>query len=422
MQKASYLIIIGTWILLLILSLLNFFNFLTFIPLTQSLLYFLLLLGAIVVGLISLFFHHPSALSGQAFNFDAFNAIDEGILILDHTQTIVYTNPTAVESLHTTEEEILNKSCKTALPLFNEEGDSIYLGTGKNPFEEVIDSKSGQILKNMQIYEGEQTLYFNLSLSPLQFKSDEVNVFILLQDISEEQALEKMKLDFVAMAAHELRTPMTSIRGYLDILIDEADEKMVPEHAMLLQHALMSSDRLVNLMNNLLSISQIERHKIEPVIEPTDIGRIVTEAVQAFKPEAENKKLKLELIKPKVEIPMVAADPKLITQVIDNLIQNAISYTAEGGVSIRLAYQPGEVIVAVRDTGQGIPIEALPHMFQKFYRVSSMLEQGSKGTGLGLYIAKKIIEMHNGRIWVESVENKGTTFYFSLREITKAHG
>ncbi|MCA9392257.1 PAS domain-containing protein [candidate division WWE3 bacterium] len=382
----------------------------------------MIMAGIVIFGalfhIITLFLAQKAKSAPQmSISNSVFDAIEEGIVIVNADGIVSVTNPAALSILKLTHEEIINQDYRKVIPFFNESGDSLYIGTGNDPYQEVLKTNQSQQLKNLQLYKGEETVYINASFSPFIGANGKVTgVFTLLQDITEEQALEKMKLDFVAMAAHELRTPMTSIRGYLEILINETQDTAKPEHIKLLQHAMLSADRLVNLMNNLLSVSQIERHKLQPNLTPTDIVDLLKTSIQNFKPEAEEKGLMIELVEQKTSTPQVLVDKKLIPQIVDNLIANAISYTTKGSVVVGAAYQPGSktVVVSVKDTGQGIPVEALPHMFQKFYRVSSLLEQGSKGTGLGLYIAKKLIELHNGRIWVESAEGKGTTFYFSL--------
>ncbi len=346
-----------------------------------------------------------------------FNSIAEAVLIFNGNGSFKYANEAALKILRKKLTDIQEKSYTEVLPLFSDTGDSIYLGADNDPINKALQSSKQQQLKNLQLYFKDETTYLNVSINPHEdSKTHEKRVVVLMQDITEEQALEKMKLDFVAMAAHELRTPMTSIRGYLELLINETEYYLQPVHRKFLEHALLASDRLVNLMSNLLSVSQIERHKIKLNPMPVDINDTIEKTMTSFRPDAKEKNLKFAYIRPPGDIPKIKGDPKYIRQIIDNLVSNAISYTAKGSVTVSLHFQPGghQVTISVKDTGQGIPVEALPHMFEKFYRVSSLLEQGSKGTGLGLYIAKKLIELQGGRIWVESIEGKGTVFSFAL--------
>ena len=148
---------------------------------------------------------------------------------------------------------------------------------------------------------------------------------------------------------------------------------------------------------------------------PVDLLELLTEVVSTHEDHAKQKKIKLELIKPKEKLPEIRIDRFRISEMVSNLVGNALNYTDGGGsVTVSVTHKDDDIITEVADTGQGIPEEALPKLFTKFFRVSGVLEQGSKGTGLGLYISKAIIENHKGSIWFESTEGKGTTFYFSL--------
>ena len=237
-------------------------------------------------------------------------------------------------------------------------------------------------------------------------------VFIF-HDISKEQELERMKIDFVSMAAHELRTPLTSIKGYLSVFMEE-NSALSDDHKTYLKRMNIASDQLIVLVENLLNITKIEKGALALNLESLDIVQTVKEIVDLLHERATQKNVTLAF--PYITtIPKVKADKLRITEVITNLLANAIAYTdINGSVTILFEEKEGEVITHIKDTGQGIPKEALPHLFTKFYRVSGKLEQGSKGTGLGLYIAKAIIDMHNGKIWVESEVGIGSTFSFSL--------
>ncbi len=416
--NTAKLLILSVSIISVLFAVLLYTKALPFSVQTSSLLMLLTLIITATLNLAYLFlFSKKGETSGINEGMNIFDSIAEAVLVFNENGSFEYANQSALKILRKDIDSVQGKSYTEVLPLFSDTGDSIYIGADKDPINKALQSGQQQQLKNLQLYFKDETVYLNVSVSPYEDpNTHKKRVVVLMQDITEEQALEKMKLDFVAMAAHELRTPMTSIRGYLELLINETEYYLQPVHRKFLEHALLASDRLVNLMSNLLSVSQIERHKVKLNLMPVDINDIIEKTMTSFRPDAKEKNLKFAYIRPPGDVPRVKGDPKYIRQIIDNLVSNAISYTAKGSVTVSLHYQPGghQVTISVKDTGQGIPVEALPHMFEKFYRVSSLLEQGSKGTGLGLYIAKKLIEMQGGRIWVESVEGKGTVFSFAL--------
>lgn len=238
---------------------------------------------------------------------------------------------------------------------------------------------------------------------------------LTLHDITKEQELERMKLDFVSMAAHELRTPLTAIKGYIYIFIRDYLKFMDQKQATILQRLNISAQELASLVENLLSIARIEKGTFTVNLQPVDWETHVKKVISDVMTQVKDKGLELTLDLPPSALPEVNVDPLRINEVLSNLLTNAINYSSSGGkIKVTVERQGDEIITHISDTGQGIPKEALPHLFTKFFRVSGPLEQGSKGTGLGLYIAKSIILMHHGRIWVDSELRKGSTFSFAL--------
>ena len=238
---------------------------------------------------------------------------------------------------------------------------------------------------------------------------------LTFHDVTYEHELEQMKVDFVSMAAHELRTPLTSITGYLYFLQEELTPTLTPEQKTYLERVVISSKQLQTLIDNLLDVSKIEKGSLTLEIKKECWEDLLTEVVTNFKDYAAQKEIKLALNLPKQKLPYVLVDKFRISEVLANLLSNAVNFTSRGGkVSIKAGYKKGEVITEIEDTGTGIPEEALPKLFTKFYRVSGILSEGSKGTGLGLFISKAVVELHKGKIWVKSEFGKGSTFSFSL--------
>jgi two-component system phosphate regulon sensor histidine kinase PhoR len=242
-----------------------------------------------------------------------------------------------------------------------------------------------------------------------------VGYIVTFHDVTEQRQLEEMKLDFVSMAAHELRTPLTAIVGYLAVFTKENEGKIAQDQLVLLNRVNISAQRLRGLVENLLSVTKIERGSLTMSPEPIDWVDNVTQVIEEFQLQANEEGVALTFTHPDTEAPKIHVDTLRINEVLINLISNAITYTPKGGsVEVGIQIVGNEITTFVKDDGPGIPETAIPHLFTKFFRVAGKLEQGSKGTGLGLYISKTIIELHKGKIWVESILGKGTTFYFTL--------
>jgi two-component system sensor histidine kinase VicK len=294
-----------------------------------------------------------------------------------------------------------------------------YCPINTNTQEGIVFSKEGVQL----ISAHGQKVFVNLVCGQIkEGRRANLGGIITLHDVTEERQLEEMKLDFVSMAAHELRTPLTAIRGYLSVFIEENKNKLGEEQKMFLNRISISTEQLIALVENLLSVSHVERSSLTLNVERVNWPQIIKKVINDLMIRAKEEQLKLIFTEPKKPFPKVEVDPLRITEVLNNLLLNALTYTpAKGKVQVWLESDGNNLITHIKDTGQGIPREALPHLFTKFFRVSGKLEQGSKGTGLGLYIAKAIVEMHGGKIWVESKLGKGSTFSFSL-PIKRADG
>jgi two-component system phosphate regulon sensor histidine kinase PhoR len=228
-------------------------------------------------------------------------------------------------------------------------------------------------------------------------------VYLSLVDITELRRMERVRKDFVANVSHELRTPMTVIRVYAETMIDE-DNKVI--RAKYLPRIITEVDRLTSITHDLLVLSTAESGPIRK--GPCELGGIVRYTLNLLAPQAEEKGLKLTYEGP--EDLDIEANASQMTQVIVNLVENALKYTNEGGVDFRLEDQGEFVRFDVTDTGIGIPEDHLPRLFERFYRVDKARSRESGGTGLGLSIVKHIVEAHGGSIHVDSAQNRGTTF------------
>lgn len=343
------------------------------------------------------------------------SGITDAVIAVDLKRNILIFNKAAENITGFTAEAVLGKPIDQVIQVFDKEGkvkplDYCPIQTGDS--EGVLLNKEN--LKTVG-FNNKET-YVNLIAGQIR-EGININLgcILTLHDVSKERELAEMRLDFVSMAAHELRTPLTTIMGYLSVFVEENREILNREQMTFLTRINIAAKQLASLVENLLNVSRIERGALTLGIEPVDWTTTAKQMVEEFMIHAKDKDLKLTFVKPARKVPEIKADKLRIMEVLSNLLSNAINHTQSGGkVKVWLEPKNKEVITHVQDTGIGIPKEAQPHLFTKFFRVSGILEQGSKGTGLGLYISKAIVEMHHGKIWAESELGKGSTFSFSL--------
>jgi len=251
-----------------------------------------------------------------------------------------------------------------------------------------------------------------VNVSPI-FEQDKVTgSVIVIHDITEIRRLETMRRDFVANVSHELKTPLTSIKGFVETLLEgamEDKENRVNFLKIINNHV----DRLNNLINDLLELSYIESREIELLKNRFDLSSLVNEVVMGFKSQAKKKGVEIKSdLAAGLEI---LADNSKIEQVLVNLINNAIKYNKENGfVRIYSEQLADKLRVVVEDSGSGIPVKDIPRIFERFYRVDKARSRELGGTGLGLSIVKHIIELHSGSVGVESTEGLGSKFWFTL--------
>lgn len=238
-----------------------------------------------------------------------------------------------------------------------------------------------------------------------------------------EKMVERMKIEFVSLVAHQLRTPLSAAKWSLIMLLDGEFGPLNSRQEKSLKITYDSNERIINLINDLLDVASIEEGKYLKNFESADIVQVVNEAVALCAKEAAEKEITVEFDWPKQKRPKILIDKEKIKLAIQNLVENAIKYSFDGGsVRIALTKTPQELQVKVADRGIGIPEPQQKRVFSKFFRATNASRAETKGTGLGLFLAKNIIEAHGGKIWFESKENEGTIFYFALPVMPVARG
>ncbi len=333
------------------------------------------------------------------------DAISDPLLVIDSFNQLQLANPAAAALLQFDRVVCLRKPIADAL------ADHQLVALLQHARE--ADSRAGRRRVEFQLNDHA----FAIHIAPLPAESDQARhgIVALFRDITRDREAARQKSEFVAHAAHELRTPLSSIRAYVEMLVDgeASDEKTRTEYYDIIQ---TSANRLGRMIDNILDISRIEAGTVRVNKEPVAVSMFVKEAADTMRPQAEKKDITLtEELAPVVD--RILADKDLMQQAILNLISNAIKYTPEGGsVHVRMATHSDarKMKIEVSDSGAGIPREDLPRMFEKFFRVEANKSLAS-GTGLGLNLVKQIVEnVHGGEITVTSEVGKGSTFVITL--------
>ena len=244
---------------------------------------------------------------------------------------------------------------------------------------------------------------------------DKALIYQQLEKTNEQlKILDQARSEFITIASHQLRTPPATIKWYLASILGGDFGKPSPEIAEQLTKVQFTNNSLIDLVDDLLNASRIERGKMEFSFGPVDLQNLTQITVDQLLPQAIMKKLKLIFIKPMEPLPQITADKEKLRQVINNMIDNAIKYTQKGEVKVTISQTATDLVLKVTDTGKGVAPDQLSHIFEKFDRGKDSVRHAT-GLGLGLYVAKVVIEQHKGKIWVESPgEGTGSTFIFSL--------
>lgn len=229
------------------------------------------------------------------------------------------------------------------------------------------------------------------------------------------QKLDQMKSEIISVAAHQLRTPLAAIKWTLKMLLDGDVGNISDAQKELLSKGFESNERMINLVNDMLSVDRLESGRIKYNFVPLQFEDLVDAMIQELLPIATKKEIQLRFIRSKDLLPKIKVDPDKMHDVLQNLIDNAIKYSSNGGqVTIELLHDNEKMQFSVKDSGIGIPKEQQEKIFSRFFRATNAVRNVTDGSGLGLYIAQSVVRRHGGDIWFVSEENRGTTFFFTL--------
>jgi PAS domain S-box-containing protein len=339
-------------------------------------------------------------------------SITDGVLAADRNACILLANPAAEKILNWSEADLIGQPVEHIFDIFKS-GDRAKVLETFAALEQVRDKGESELVDTAEVILESSRHIISAKMTLAATSREFLGVVIVLRDITKEVEADRSKTEFISTVSHELRTPMTSIKGYADFLAQGAVGPLQEKQKHFLDVIRRNADRLSLLINDLLDISRIEAGKVRLDLQETQMSQLIEHAVESMMIAAQNKGLALTLTT-NSHLPTVMADWARLTQVMTNLLGNAINYTESGVVHVSLKAEGDKVWTEIRDTGIGIPPEVLPHIFDRFYRADDSTVQSSSGTGLGLAIVKAIVEMHGGELLVESMPGSGSTFTFVL--------
>ncbi|MDD5172704.1 MAG: ATP-binding protein [Patescibacteria group bacterium] len=341
--------------------------------------------------------------------------IGEGVFVLNKEKKINIFNREAQNISGFTSEKITGRKYNQYLKFVIEDKnknviDSDFIQKILNP-EKIINFPNGSFLIN----KNGKKIPIQGSIAPLKNNFNELIAYVIVfRDITKEKEIDQAKTEFVSLASHQLRTPLSAINWYSEMLLDEEIGKINENQKKYLKSLSEASKRMVELVNSLLNVSRIELGTFVINPEPTNFLEIADSVIKEQGQQIKEKKLRLEK-KYDLNLPIVNADPKLLRMIFQNLISNSVKYTPEGGnIDIIVKKQEKNILINVIDSGYGIPKNQQGKIFTKLFRADNVLEKDTDGNGLGLYIAKSVTEQSGGRIWFESEENKGTSFFVTI--------
>jgi len=343
-------------------------------------------------------------------------SIGDGVIAIDTEGKIILINQSAKKALGLHAEDMIGRVFYDSVIIEDEKGNVIpyekrliYLALVGTTTTTTTTGSSYQYVRK------DKTKFpVAMVTTPIILNQKIIGAVEVFRDITKEKDIDKAKTEFVSLASHQLRTPLTTISWYTEMILKGDVGNVMPDQKKYLEEVYKGNQRMIDLVNALLDVSRIELGtlKIEP--EQTDIVALARGVLDELKLKIEQKKLNFMENFSK-DVPTFLADPKLLRMVFQNLLTNALEYTPEGGkIEFSISLNDKGICIQITDTGYGIPKSQQSQIFTKLFRADNVRDKDTDGTGLGLYIVKSIVENSGGKIWFESEENKGTSFYVTL--------
>lgn len=365
--------------------------------------------------------HHHGEQADFLSSNSLLNSLSDGVLVIDKHGKIKFFNQQAFLITGYKPDEAIDIHYSSVLRFFTK--DNSPLPAAEDPV--VISQQTYDVSRldmiNLRTY-SDKIIPVAVQAAPI--KDDSNEILIAFRDISREIDREREQLEFISTASHEMRTPIATINGYLGLALNPKISQIDDKAREYILKAQSAVEHLGELFKNLLSISKAEDQSITINPQVIDLIDFTRKICDDFQPQIASKQINLNfaplasrtrVLNPTI---LVYTDKDLLREVVSNLIENAIKYTNQGTVTVDITAKDNNLTqISVSDTGIGIPPEDIPHLFQKFYRVDNSQTREIGGTGLGLYLCRKIIEHLHGRIWAESSLGKGSTFFIELDRI-----
>ncbi len=363
------------------------------------------------------------------------HSIADGVIVINASGKISLINPSAAKLTQWPIEEALGLDARLVIKLSSEDGKELILD--QDPVSCVLTKKETFSKVVSLIGRAGERRVISLVISPITLpdKPEVLGAVAVIRDVSAERKEEQQRADFISTASHEMRTPVAAIEGYLALAMNDHVTKIDDKAKEYLEKAHSSTQHLGRLFQDLLTSAKAEDGRLSSHPVVVELNSYLESMVDDFKIITGKKGLDLEFATSKFEnssgiidtstnskiitpIYYALIDPDRMREVITNIFDNAVKYTDEGKITIAITGNQEVVQIKVTDTGPGIPAEDVPHLFQKFYRVDNTSTRATGGTGLGLFICKKIVELYNGTVWADSTLGKGTTFYINLPRLS----
>lgn len=342
-----------------------------------------------------------------------FNSIGEGAIATDEFGKITHINPTALRLLGYGEREMIGAWFPKKIVSVSESGEPISLID--RPITRAFLTSKTIAEKLYYKRRNGQIMPVAVTVSPIILGGRLVGAIEVFRDITLEYEIDRLKSDFISLASHQLRTPLSAIKTYSHMLIDGYMGPMTPTQKKSLRTIVGATNRMNELISTLLNISRIESGNVTVTPKAVNVAQLIEEVSKEHALGMTDKNISLELIRSSSQATPLQTDPLLLKEILSNLLSNAVKYTPDGGnITLALKNRRYDILFTIRDTGMGIPKYSQDQIFTKFFRAHNVVRQETSGTGLGLYLVKGLVDALGGKIWFESQEGKGTTFSVTI--------
>lgn len=341
-------------------------------------------------------------------------AMGEGLMVVNKKGQILFFNQAACHLTGLSREEAIHKPYFNLVKFVSETKDS-----PSDKFINIVIDKGRTVVNATDLYllnKKKEKFPIAISASPFRNKDRSiVGCIVVFRDVSEERAINKAKSEFVSLASHQLKTPLSAVSWYTEMLMDGDVGPVNDQQKDFLKEIMEGNQRMVKLINSLLNVSRIDMGTLMVVPEPVSLPEMADSLISELQFGIKAKELKV-IKRYQDNFPKINLDPSLARIALQNLLTNAVKYTREGGlIELDIKKQDTKTaLITVHDNGYGIPKDEQVHIFKKLFRADNVTSKKVEGTGLGLYVAKAVVEAFDGKIWFESEENVGTTFFITL--------